>query len=183
MSEKPSDRIEGLPGPSSEMAWSADFVMQAIEILPVRRDVVGLVSLMPEHADSFLVGWPAGRKPEQVAAEALQRLGIQPIILHSTSWRHSHGEVVLTYVAVVAEDAAAPDSWHAMLVEHAELARGGAVTPPTAIDISQVLEHALRHLAWLMHDDDEVRAALPGWEEALAGYVPEPFRALGGPEG
>ncbi len=156
--------------------------MQAIEILPVRRDADGLVSLTPEHADSFVVGWPAGRKPEEVASEALHRLGLLPLVLHSTSWRHSGGEVVLTYIAVVSEGAAAPVSWLARPVEHAELARGGAVTPPTAIGVSQVLEHALRHLAWLLHDDDEVRTALPGWGEALSGYVPEPFRALGAPE-
>lgn len=44
-----------------------------------------------------------------------------------------------------------------------------------------VLEHALRHLWWLSHDDDVVRVALPDWAEALAAYVPEPFRAFGPP--
>jgi len=43
-----------------------------------------------------------------------------------------------------------------------------------------VLEHALRHLAWLAEDDDVVRHELSGeWRAALAGYVPEPFRSLG----
>jgi hypothetical protein len=44
-----------------------------------------------------------------------------------------------------------------------------------------VLEHALRHLAWLALDDPEVRAALtPAWLEALDVYKPEPFWAIGG---
>jgi hypothetical protein len=43
-----------------------------------------------------------------------------------------------------------------------------------------VVEHALRHVAWLAQDDDAVKAALsPSWLAALAGYVPEPFRHLG----
>jgi hypothetical protein len=43
-----------------------------------------------------------------------------------------------------------------------------------------VVEHGLRHLAWLASDDPVVRAELPeAWQAALAGYVPEPFRALG----
>jgi len=46
-----------------------------------------------------------------------------------------------------------------------------------------VLEHALRHLAWLVRDDPAIAGALPEWPELLAGYVPEPFRALGRVEG
>ena len=181
MTEKPSEFIQGLPDPASEMPWSADFVMQAIEVLPVMRQEGVAVSLTPEHADSFVVGWPAGRKPEAVAAAALVQLGLQPLVLHSTSWRHNNGEVVLTYIAVVEPGTTVPASWQLRPVEHTDLARGGAVTPPTAIDISQVLEHALRHLAWLLRDDKEIKTTLAGWDDVLAGYVPEPFRALSGP--
>jgi hypothetical protein len=42
------------------------------------------------------------------------------------------------------------------------------------------VEHGLRHLAWLVHDDPVVAAELsPAWAAVLAGYVPEPFRTLG----
>jgi hypothetical protein len=179
---RPSSEITGLPGPASELPWSADFVMQAIEILPValREDVI--VGLRPDCADSFVVGWPAGARPEQVAAQALAGLGLEPIILHSTSWRHSGGEVVLTYIAVVAPDAPLPESWELEPVRHAELARGDATAPPPVIDITQVVEHALRHLCWLSHDDEAIKAALDGWEPALGDYVPEPFRSLRGPD-
>jgi hypothetical protein len=42
-----------------------------------------------------------------------------------------------------------------------------------------VLEHALRHLAWLAIDDRVVHSTLSEqWQELLKGYVPEPFRHL-----
>jgi hypothetical protein len=44
-----------------------------------------------------------------------------------------------------------------------------------------VLEHAFRHLAWLVKDDEAVRAALPDWVAFLDTYAPEPFRAFGPP--
>ncbi len=51
---------------------------------------------------------------------------------------------------------------------------------PREIAWGQVVEHGLRHLAWLVRDDPVVAAELPPpWVSALAGYVPEPFRALG----
>ena len=177
----PSQHIQGLPGPLSELPWSADFVMQAIEILPVDAKDGELVSFSPEHADSFIVGWPAGEQPEAVAGRALQTLGLRPAILHSTSWRQTGGEVVLTYLAVVDSSHGVPESWLVSPVVHVELARGDATTPPPVIGVSQVLEHALRHLAWLIQEDSVIGRELPGWREPLADYVPEPFRAFSGP--
>jgi hypothetical protein len=179
--ERPSFLIEGLPAPLSELPWSADFVMQAIEVLPVALRNDGLISLHPDCADSFVVGWPAGARPEEVAATAIAGIGMKPVVLHSTSWRHAGAEVVLTYLAVVRADAPLPPFWEVRPVAHTELARGSATAPPPVIGVSQVLEHALRHLAWLLKDDEEIAQALPDWREALAGYTPEPFRALGGP--
>ena len=63
---------------------------------------------------------------------------------------------------------------------HAELARGDATAPPSSIDVLQQ-EHALRHLAWLRQDDPTISDLLDHWSEALSGYIPEPFRAFGGP--
>jgi hypothetical protein len=179
--ERPSRFIEGLPQPLSELPWSADFVMQAIEILPVMLREGALLNLRPDCADSFIVGWPAGARPEEVAAQALRDLGLEPRVLHSTSWRHAGAELVLTYLAVVPPAAVPPPSWEAVPIAHVELARGDATAPPPDIDVLQVLEHALRHLAWLVQDDPAIAAVLPDWREILSGYVPEPFRALGGP--
>src|SRR5688572_28569560 len=153
--------------------------MQAIEVLPVALVDGDLLSLRPDCADSFVVGWPAGARPEEVAATALASLGLQPIVLHSTSWRHAGAEVVLTYLAVVTPPERLPDSWEISHVHRADLARGDTTRPPESIDVAQVLEHALRHLAWLLDDAPAIAAALPGWSGVLARYVPEPFTALG----
>ena len=153
--------------------------MQALEVLPVALVDGSIVSLRPAHADSFVVGWPAGAKPEVIAANALRMLGLEAVVLHSTSWRHANAEVVLTYLAVVAPGFTLPDSWEAIPVLHAELARGDTTAPPPVIGIQQVIEHALRHLAWLSKEDAVIGAALPDWREVLESYVPEPFRALG----
>ena len=65
-------------------------------------------------------------------------------------------------------------------IGRADLARSEATAAPRDIATEQVVEHALRHLAWLAVDDPVVRAGLsPAWQAALAGYVPEPFRNLG----
>ena len=47
--------------------------------------------------------------------------------------------------------------------------------------MAQVLEHAFRHLAWLVKDDDVVRAAIPEWVAFLDAYKPQPFRTFGPP--
>jgi hypothetical protein len=177
--ELPSRDIKGLPAPLSELPWSADFVMQAIEILPVAAQDDQLVCLSPAHADSFVIGWPAGTLPEEVAARSLESLRLKPLVLHSTSWRSAGGEVVLTYLAVVESTASPPESWLCEPVVHIELARGDVTAPPPAISVSQVLEHALRHLAWLVEEDEVIAEALPGWKALLQSYVPEPFRAFG----
>jgi hypothetical protein len=59
------------------------------------------------------------------------------------------------------------------------LARSSATAAPATIDYRQVVEHGLRHMAWLAHDDRVVAEALPDdWRPVLATYVPEPFRHL-----
>jgi hypothetical protein len=64
-------------------------------------------------------------------------------------------------------------------VARTDLARGEAAAPPSGIDVAQVLEQAFRHLAWLFRDDAVIAGALPGWNDVLDRYLPEPFRALG----
>jgi hypothetical protein len=65
-------------------------------------------------------------------------------------------------------------------IGRAELARSQATTAPRGIATEAVIEHGLRHLAWLVEDDPVVAATLDaGWRALLADHVPEPFRALG----
>lgn len=58
-------------------------------------------------------------------------------------------------------------------------ARGSSHAAPDVVGTRQVIEHGLRHLAWLAGEDPVVRTTLDdGWHAVLAGYVPEPFRQL-----
>jgi hypothetical protein len=102
----------------------------------------------------------------------------EPLLVHSTSWRRARGAVILSFV-VVNRDGQAPHL-PGIPIGRVELARSGAAHAPATIAYQQVLEHGLRHLAWLMDDDAVVRSALgERWRRMLAGYVPEPFRHLG----
>lgn len=115
--------------------------------------------------------------PMDVANETINRVLGTPRLVHSTSWRWQGASVVLTFLAVV--DGAAVAEYESKPFIGAELARGGARSAPSAIGSDQVLEHALRHLAWLVKDDVGVAAALtPGWHESLERYVPAPFQHL-----
>jgi hypothetical protein len=85
--------------------------------------------------------------------------------------------VFLTFLVVIGEDQA-PDL-ESVPITRADLARNSATEAAKKISASQVVEHALRHMAWLAQDDEAVRNVLsPAWVAALAGYVPEPFRHL-----
>jgi hypothetical protein len=104
----------------------------------------------------------------------------EPIMVHSTSWRRDRGAIILSFV--VAIDSTLVGTMDSAPIQRADLARSEATAPPGEIATAQVVEHGLRHLAWLIRDDPVVAAELsPSWANALAGYVPEPFRALGEP--
>lgn len=170
--------MAGLEGPVSQTAWSPDFVVQALELLVVHATDDGIVRLRPIHAESLQVGLRPGPAADSVLGDALARYGLEARILHSTSWRHDGEHVVLTYLAVVEPPAVLSEYLTPEIVGRTALARGAATAAPASIQVEQVLEHALRHLAWLLHDDPVVAAALPEWPPLLEAYGPEPFRQL-----
>jgi hypothetical protein len=101
----------------------------------------------------------------------------EPLLVHSTSWRRDRDSVVLSFVVVMPHETVS--ALAAVSVRRADLARSTATEAPRSIGQHQVLEHGLRHLAWLARDDPEVSHVLSdSWRTALAGYVPEPFRHL-----
>ena len=119
-----------------------------------------------------------GADPMAVVAQLTRANLGEPAVLHSTSWRQARRGVVLTFVVVM--DAAAVGDLEHVPVRRVDLARGGATAAPKEVPPGPVIEHGLRHLAWLAKDDAVVAGALPaGWLSALGGYVPEPFRHLG----
>ena len=170
--------IEILP-PVTSVAWSSEFVAQTLEPLFIYLAPDGAHHLRPIHAETLHLGWGPDQEPGRIVMGAVARYKLAPLLVHSTSWRHESGRVVLTYVAVVAP----PEPLSAWLADEpvvrADLARGDALGPPPEIGVAQVLEHAFRHLAWLVKDDDVVGAALADWVPFLARYEPEPFRAFG----
>jgi hypothetical protein len=119
-----------------------------------------------------------GQDPMAVVRRLSGSLLGEPRLLHSTSWRRARTGIVLSFVAALAP--ALVVGLPSVPVGRQELARGQAATAPAGIAAEQVLEHGLRHLAWLAQDDPAIRDALdPAWEAALSSYVPEPFRHLG----
>ena len=165
--------------PVSTVPWSPDFVAQTLEVLPVGLRGGRLFWLKPVHADSLRVGLSASARPAEVVLDVLNWYPLQPIVVHSTSWRHEAGRVILTYVvAVVSPEHLPAESLVELPVGRAELARGEAMAAPKAIGVEAVLEHALRHLAWLVKDDPAVMSELATWKDVLAVFEPEPFRAL-----
>jgi len=116
--------------------------------------------------------------PVEVVTRFVNDVVGAPLLVHSTSWRRERGAVILSFVVVI--DAALVGSMDSLPIERSELARGEATAAPRDIATTQVVEHGLRHMAWLAQDDPVVAAGLPdGWRVQLARYTPEPFRNLG----
>jgi len=173
------DPIVQLDGPLTSVAWSSAFVAQSLEVLFAYIAPDGAHHLRPIHAETLRLGWPPDRKPGEIVMEAVQRYELTPVLVHSTSWRHGEGRLILTYLAAVEPPA---DLTHYLAderVARADLARGDAFGPPPEIGVAQVLEHAFRHLAWLVKDDAVVGDRLSDWAGFLDRYEPEPFRAFG----
>ena len=168
--------------PLSEAPWSPDFVSQSLELLTLYLRDGGITYLQPECAVSLRLGWPKSRQPGDVVMRALQQYGFTPRVVHSTSWRQDDDRLVLTYVGII-EPADAPDGLDAVPIARAELARGEATAPPPVIGVEQVVEHALRHLSWLVKDDPVIREELADWASVLEGYEPEPFRSFRADQG
>jgi hypothetical protein len=175
----PDEPIVELAPPLTDVAWSDAFVSQSLEALFVCLRQDGAHHLRPIHAPTLRLGWGPDQDPATIVLEATARYGLTPLLVHSTSWRHQQGRLILTYVAAVRP----PDDLSEYLtdeaVARADLARGGALGPPSDIDMAQVVEHAFRHLAWLVKDDVVAGDALADWVAFLDRYDPEPFRAFG----
>jgi hypothetical protein len=132
----------------------------------------------PCGPDPWYIEVGGGDDPVEVVDRLARNLMGEPLLVHSTSWRRARGSVILSFVVVNRDDQAL--ELPGIPIGRAELARSGATHAPIAIAYQQVLEHGLRHLAWLLGDDPTVRSVLSEeWKQVLAGYVPEPFRHLG----
>ena len=167
-----------MAAPIVEAAWSPEFVAQALEVFCVCLGPEGLMHLRPVHAPSLRLPMGVEREPAELVLAAVARYDLAPIVVHSTSWRSEPGRVILSYVAAVEVPGSPSPFLAAEPVTRVELARGERTSAPASIAVRQVLEHALRHLSWLVREDPAVRAALAAWRPSLEPYVPEPFQNL-----
>jgi hypothetical protein len=137
----------------------------------------GLTLTGPCGAAPWLIEVGASDHPLDVVTRVAREALGDFRLVHSTSWRRDRDAVVLTFLVVA--EAALLDRFAGVPVERADLARSTATAAPSAIGQAQVIEHALRHLAWLAREDPVVGVELSAaWHEALAPYTPEPFRTL-----
>jgi hypothetical protein len=108
--------------------------------------------------------------------------GVPDGLLHSTSWRHEAGEVVLTYVAIPDADGSAERMPVAGWIAQGE----DGMKPSPNVDLAEVAAHAARHLAFLRRTDDELAGALsahPAVERLLARYTPAVAGEVGNGDG
>lgn len=132
----------------------------------------------PCGAAPWLLEIGAADHPVDVVTRIVTDVIGDPLLVHSTSWRRDRDAVILTFIAVI--DRSLVGSMASVPIQRMALARGHAISAPKEIATTQVVEHGLRHMAWLAVDDPAVAAELPeGWHALLATYVPEPFRNLG----
>ena len=152
---------------------------------PVRAEVF-VVWLAGDHLEltgpcgsaPWLIEVGADEHPVEVVGRIIRDVVGEPLLVHSTSWRRDQNAVMLSFIAII--DAGLVGPMESRPIGRSELARGTATAAPQAIASASVIEHGLRHLAWLAKEDPIVAAELSdGWRRALATYVPEPFRNLG----
>jgi hypothetical protein len=151
----------------------------SLEAVVLCLDGDGIRQLAPLGRETVRASWDRDLDPHESVVDAVAGLGLEPLMVHSTSWRVVRDRVLLTFLVVVEAPPLVPEGCDVRLVTRAELARGGPTGPPPQVQLSQVVEHGLRHLAWLVREDDAIRSALAGWSAALTAYDPEPFRAFG----
>jgi hypothetical protein len=157
--------------------WDVDSPVQA-EVFVVWLDGDRILLTGPDGPQPWLLQLGATEHPVEVVDRIVRDVVGPPILVHSTSWRRDRAAVILSFVVVIPRELVG--SMASIPIERAELARSEATAAPRAIATAAVVEHGLRHLAWLAQDDPVVAAELPlAWRPLLAAYVPEPFRALG----
>ena len=157
--------------------WDVDSPVQA-EIFVVWLDGDRIALTGPDGPQPWLLQLGSTEHPVEVVDRIVRDIVGPPILVHSTSWRRDRDAVILSFVVVI--DRALVGDMASLPIDRAELARSEATAAPREIATTAVVEHGLRHLAWLAKDDPVVAAELPaGWRPLLADYIPEPFRNLG----
>jgi hypothetical protein len=150
----------------------------SLEAIVLYLDPTGIRHLYPHGRETLRAPWDPDLDPAESIVDTVAELGLAPTMVHSTSWRIVRRQIVLTFLVVIDAPRELPASCEVEQVTRAELARGRATGAPEEVHLSQVVEHGLRHLAWLLEEDDAIHDALAPWGTALGDYRAEPFRAF-----
>jgi hypothetical protein len=157
--------------------WDVESPVQA-EVFVVWRNDDDLELTGPCGAAPWIIELGTTDHPVEVVDRIVRDVVGPPLLVHSTSWRRDRDAVILSFVVII-EPALVADM-ETRPIGRAELARSEATAAPRSIATAAVVEHALRHMAWLIADDPTVATTLDEpWRALLVDYVPEPFRALG----
>jgi len=157
--------------------WDVDSPVQAeVFVIWLGGDRIQLTG--PDGPQAWHLQLGPTEHPVEVVERIVHDVVGPPLLVHSTSWRRDRDAVILSFVVVIPP--ALVGSMASVPIGRAELARSEATAAPRDIAVDAVVEHGIRHLAWLAEDDPVVAETLSaGWRPILAAYVPEPFRALG----
>jgi len=164
------------------------YVAAVVLPIDIEGPVHAEVFVVAHDGESILLTGPCGAAPWDIETQGVDhpldlvrsmsdRVLGDVKLLHSTSWRWDKSAVILSFVVVI--DAEEIGAMPAEPVGRVALARSAATEAPEDIGWLQVLEHGLRHLAWLAAEDDIVQSTLDDpWKESLSAYVPAPFQQL-----
>ena len=157
--------------------WDIASPVQAeVFVVWLRDDHLELTG--PCGAAPWLLELGPTEHPVEVVDRIVRDIIGEPLLVHSTSWRRDRDAVILSFVVII--DGALVGSMASEPIGRSALARSAATAAPSEIATEAVVEHGLRHMAWLAQDDPVVGKVLsPRWRALLSSYVPEPFRALG----
>src|SRR6187455_1470936 len=108
----------------------------------------------PDGPAPWLIELGATDHPVEVVDRIVRDVVGPPLLVHSTSWRRDRDAVILSFVVVIAPDLVG--SMASVPIDRADLARSEATAAPRDIAVTAVIEHGLRHLAWLAEDDPVV---------------------------
>ena len=159
------------------VGWDVESPVQA-EVCVVWLDGDRIQLTGPDGPQAWHLQLGQTEHPVKVVDRIVRDTVGPPTLVHSTSWRRDRDAVILSFVVVIPPELVG--SMASVPIGRAELARSEATVAPRDIAVEAVVEHGLRHLAWLVEDDPIVAAELPtAWRPILATYVPEPFRNLG----
>lgn len=150
-----------------------------LEIVPVSQRAGVIYWVRPLGPSLWQIDFTFEEDPCRQIINLLARYSCSPLIVHSTSWRYEANRMILTYLAALPATHALNEGWICQAADGDFLARGSALEPPAEVDMRAIVNHALRHLAWLALDDPSIGAALrTPWIRALEAFLPAPFVCL-----